>query len=307
MIVQHTRKRREEVEREQDVDRLFATDSMDKLFQPDDEGVELTMPNEQHIFDQLCDELFNSESSNMSWLSDSPEPVPQNFSSKPATACAPPSVAILATVARPSTVPSLARSEDRQAIGPKHAAVGKRNSTSNKGRVGRLGLVWTLLTLLAVGFCGFVGLKDIGRTTKPISQIELGDRTTGRNLLREQVDTDTPDPDPATWKQLDFRLQKPSGKCVRFSLLWPPEWIEASGAKVGGTIHMDMPEFGAVGQAEVLAIGPCPPIKSGNGNVVTGKFIHEPEEDLLNIWIEGAGDPIGSTPNHLIWSEDRLD
>jgi hypothetical protein len=79
---------------------------------------------------------------------------------------------------------------DRESIRPKETAARAEKPRMPRSRFGGVGILWTLLTLLVVGFCGFLGLKDIGRTTKPISQIELGDRTSGRNPLREQVDGD---------------------------------------------------------------------------------------------------------------------
>jgi hypothetical protein len=173
-------------------------------------------------------------------------------------------------------------------------------------RFGRLGIVWTLLTLLAVGYCGFMGLKDIGRTTKPIAEIELGDRTAGRNPLREQV-TDEPEPAPETHRAVYFEMTKPSGNWVKFRLLWSLDDIEAAGAKPGATVYVEMPEMGVIGGARVVAVQPCPPIKNGNGNVVTGIFEHEPEDGLINVWVEGNKKPMGCTPHHLIWSEDRLD
>jgi hypothetical protein len=53
----------------------------------------------------------------------------------------------------------------------------------------------------------------------------------------------------------------------------------------------------------VLRLGPCPPIASGNGHIVTATFKHEPDGGLLTLTI--GNDEIGCTANHPFWSEDR--
>lgn len=62
--------------------------------------------------------------------------------------------------------------------------------------------------------------------------------------------------------------------------------------------------MGAVGGAEVLSVSSAPPIQSGKGNVVSGKFIHE-ATNCIDLHIEGHDNPIGCTDNHPFWSEDR--
>ena len=48
---------------------------------------------------------------------------------------------------------------------------------------------------------------------------------------------------------------------VSIELLRSLDWLEDHGAYVGGSVYLDMPEMGACGQAEVLAIEPCPPLE----------------------------------------------
>jgi hypothetical protein len=71
-------------------------------------------------------------------------------------------------------------------------------------------------------------------------------------------------------------------------------------------IHLALPELGAVGPAEVLAIEPCPPLASGPGRTVTGTFAHS-AADVLDLEIEGLDTRLGCTANHPFWSEDRQD
>jgi hypothetical protein len=81
-------------------------------------------------------------------------------------------------------------------------------------------------------------------------------------------------------------------------------WIEESNAEVGATIFLDLPEMGAQGQATILNIEPCPSIKRGKGNVITGTFHHE-AANTIDLYVEGLEKPIGTTDNHPFWSVTR--
>lgn len=167
-----------------------------------------------------------------------------------------------------------------------------------------LGHWWLALCLLAAA-C--VGVFAPTLHTKPIEKVVVGDRVAGYNPLREQVDEHLPEPDPKTWKKVDLRMTKADGKRLDIVFLWSPEMMAASGAAVGGTVQLDLPEMGAEGEATVLAVDPCPPIKTGSGNIVTGTFAHEASEGCVNVLVVGASEPIGATANHPFWSEDRKD
>ena len=65
-----------------------------------------------------------------------------------------------------------------------------------------------------------------------------------------------------------------------------------------------MPEMGVCGQAEVLAIEPCPPPEEGEGRLVTGTFKHTPGE-VYDLKLESESEPIGITAMHPFWSVDR--
>ena len=140
-----------------------------------------------------------------------------------------------------------------------------------------------------------------------IEKVQVGDRTLGRNPIREQVDPDAPEPDPNTWRKLVIRMTKESGRELRINLLRPQKWIEAAKATAGGSFFLNLPEMGAVGVAHVDAIEPCPPVKRGRGNVVTGTFHHEADPDKKILRVEFSDGTIlkGVTDNHPFWSEDR--
>ena len=56
-------------------------------------------------------------------------------------------------------------------------------------------------------------------TTRPIEDVQLGDRAFGRNPLREQVDETLPDPNPATWRKLKLHMVKQNGLSLWIELL----------------------------------------------------------------------------------------
>ena len=138
--------------------------------------------------------------------------------------------------------------------------------------------------------------------TQPIETIRIGQRVLGTNPNRDEVE-EFEEPDPKTWRTIEVEQIKPSGKRLYATLLRPLAWIEEELDPETNTIELDLPELGAEGEAKVLAIGPCPPIASGPGHIVTATFKHEPDGDLLTVTI--GNDEIGCTANHPFWSEDR--
>jgi hypothetical protein len=50
-------------------------------------------------------------------------------------------------------------------------------------------------------------------------------------------------------------------------------WLRERGiAQSGDRTLLDLPEMGVAGEFQVMAVGPCPPIESGPGRMVTGVF-----------------------------------
>lgn len=141
---------------------------------------------------------------------------------------------------------------------------------------------------------------------KPISEVQLGERAIGKNPLREQVDESLPEPDPQTWRKLTLRLPKDNGKWLTVELLRPLDWIEDEEAAVGETIFLDLEEMGAIGDADVVSIESCPPIQPGNGNVITGRFIHEVDQgEVVELRFTQQSEATRVTKNHPYWSVDR--
>jgi hypothetical protein len=73
------------------------------------------------------------------------------------------------------------------------------------------------------------------------------------------------------------------------------------------TIHLELPEMGVSGEAEVLAVSPCPPVEPGVGRVVTGTFRKERNHGLraLHVSVEGEVSCLRVTSGHPVWSVTR--
>jgi hypothetical protein len=177
--------------------------------------------------------------------------------------------------------------------------------------------------------------------TKPIGEIRTGERVLAANPQMDHAVVTASEIDPGTWRNIRLRMQKPHGGTLDIVLLRPLAWLAEqvdefehlpradshasalrhavrSGQDDAGCefdtdvghdscwIHLALPELGAVGPAEVLAIEPCPPLASGPGRTVTGTFAHA-AADVLDLEIEGLDTPLGCTANHPYWSADRQD
>ena len=76
---------------------------------------------------------------------------------------------------------------------------------------------------------------------------------------------------------------------------------------VGRTIYISVPECGIDGHAKVLAVEDCPNLKPRPGpeyQLVTATFKHRGAK-VVDVHVAGLSAPIGSTPNHPFWSEDK--
>jgi hypothetical protein len=138
----------------------------------------------------------------------------------------------------------------------------------------------------------------------PIEQIRVGDRVLGENPLEPPDHQFGDEVTPATWRKMDLRCRKKDGSDAEVTLIRPVAWLEERGAKVGGVLRIAVPECGIDGDAEVLSLGPCPPIKPGKGNVVIGTFKHLCAR-ILSLQLDNLDSPIKTTLNHRFWSNTR--
>jgi hypothetical protein len=164
------------------------------------------------------------------------------------------------------------------------------------------------LALLVVGVLNRQGTAQPAgarvRAVRPIEQVRVGDRVLATNPSGERDDRFGKEVEPRTWRRLELRAPKTDGGFAEVTLLRPAAWLEAQRVVVGGEIEITVPECGIQGRARVLATGPCPPIKPGRGQVVTGTYRHRGAR-VIDLYVEGLAEPIGTTPNHRFWSADR--
>ena len=115
------------------------------------------------------------------------------------------------------------------------------------------------------------------------------------------------DVDPASWKLLTLNAPKLDGTTAHVQLLRPQFWLAPQRALVGEQVYISVPDCGISGNATVLQIEDCPPLAPRPGlgfQIVTGTYQHAASQ-TLDISVEGESKPIGTTPNHPIWSVDR--
>ena len=141
--------------------------------------------------------------------------------------------------------------------------------------------------------------------TIPIRELQTGMRVIGDNpeLADQQIDP-LQITDPSGWRNVRLEMSKADGSLLKIMLLRPVEWLDFHEATIGQIIELDLPELGAAGPAQVLAIEPCPDIEPGNRPLITGTFEHT-AANVIDLEIESEAAPIGTTDNHPFWSEDR--
>ncbi len=156
--------------------------------------------------------------------------------------------------------------------------------------------------------------------TMPMTGTDKADRSTEATIQRvSTVNNDSPNPDdydtfdPGHWRSIDMVMDHPNGGTCTITLLRPLPWVNLTGAKVGQSIRLTMPEMGIMGPALVKSIGPCPPSKPNTAKPpppgqkyrpVTGTF-KTTNAVVLNLFVEGLSEPIGATASHPFFSVDR--
>jgi len=142
--------------------------------------------------------------------------------------------------------------------------------------------------------------------TRPIKDVQLGTWLLAMNPQGAESDDWEVD-EPKHWRKLVLRLLESGGGTIDLELLRDVAWIEQYGARAGGTIALDLEELGAVGQAEVRAVLPCPEIAARPSpihHLVTARFKHT-AHNVIDVRLEGEQHPIGVTANHPFFSQDR--
>jgi len=111
--------------------------------------------------------------------------------------------------------------------------------------------------------------------------------------------------DRKRWRKMILHCPKSDGSSAQVEMLRPLAWILEREVVAGGQVNVEVPECGISGMAQVEAVEECPPIDQGRGRTVTATF-HHSAADIIDVEIEGLDSPIGTTPNHMFWSETKL-
>jgi hypothetical protein len=141
----------------------------------------------------------------------------------------------------------------------------------------------------------------------PFEAVPIGARVPTKNPNRFEVDPQ-PEPDQATWDKLSITVERSDGGIVDAEIIRPRSWILASGLCAGRMLPLNLPELEVSGLALVTAIDNCPPIASGEGSVVTARFVTREVHVVASVDVLGADgtvETITGTTIHPVWSVDR--
>jgi hypothetical protein len=113
--------------------------------------------------------------------------------------------------------------------------------------------------------------------------------------------------DPRNWRAIKLTLDHGNGQTTAIELLRPVPWVAFLDARIGGAVELQIPEMGVAGWAKVIAIEPCPTVEApydlGSRQII-GQFVTT-NATIIDLFIQGVEEAIGTTPSHPFWSIDR--
>jgi len=148
------------------------------------------------------------------------------------------------------------------------------------------------------------------RMLVPIEHVPLGARVPTKNPKPWEYDVSLPEPDQATWAKISITIERTDGGIVDAELLRPRTWVESNGLEAGKLLPINIPELEVAGLAHVTAVERCPTIASGEGSVITARFLTRQVDVIVRAEILCSGGTIEvleGTTIHPIWSLDRHD
>ncbi len=142
----------------------------------------------------------------------------------------------------------------------------------------------------------------------PIEDVLLGARVPTKNPRRWDYDFEFEEPDEATWQcaRLDIRLD--DGERVEVELLRPTAWLRENGFFSCEQVPIRIEELDIQGVGVIRSIDPCPPLATGEGSVVTARFITHGVQGIVALTLvdeQGSVETIEGTTGHPVWSVDR--
>jgi hypothetical protein len=155
------------------------------------------------------------------------------------------------------------------------------------------------------GTRGSLEAAPVEYLSKPISQLRtMHDRVLAHNPLADETEPPLLNVDPGQWRVVTLQHEQPDGSRAIVERGVPLAEVTAEGLSVGRSLHVTLPEFNLSGGFTVTGIAACPTPASGDGHLVTSRFIHENTE-VWDLSFERAAAPLGTTASHPFWSEDR--
>jgi hypothetical protein len=148
------------------------------------------------------------------------------------------------------------------------------------------------------------------RTQVPIEQVPLGARVPTKNPKPWEYDDSLPEPIQADWAKIAITLNRNDGGIVDAELIRPRSWVKRYGIQAKAALPINIPELEVSGLAFVNSVEACPEIASGDGSVITGRFLTREVNTIIRAEILGPNgtiETIEGTPIHPIWSVDRND
>lgn len=159
------------------------------------------------------------------------------------------------------------------------------------------------LPLTALHSKGLNVLTHSEPTLVAIEAVPLGSRIRASNPLGE-YDFSLSEPDQTTWVKIALITRKLDGSLVDAEVLRPRDLVIRHHLTVGAVVRFDSEELELEGLAEIVAIDDCPSLASGDGEVVTGRFVTRQVGTTIKTTFS-TGTILEGTPVHLIWSPDR--
>ncbi|WP_010582396.1 hypothetical protein [Schlesneria paludicola] len=129
----------------------------------------------------------------------------------------------------------------------------------------------------------------------------MGARIPTKNPRPEEYDFEWPEPDESSWVRLTMEWRKTDGGIVDAELLRPRNWVASSHLEIGSIFKVFSTELELNGIAEITAISPCPPLSTGDGEVVTGRLVTRKADETGRMTFE-TGDTLEGSKSHPIWS-----
>ena len=139
----------------------------------------------------------------------------------------------------------------------------------------------------------------------PIEEIQVGQRV----LTKETADAPPQAQVDENWSVIETVIAPHDDQpdnFYRFTMLWSPATVAANVDLKNGLVWINYPKLGVEGWGRLMSVRGPPEIKDGEGRVVLTTMSLQ-STAVVELWLEGADDPVRPTENHEFFSLDRND